>query len=192
MARPREISDEQILETTRDLVLEHGAGVATGKIAKALGVSAAALFHRFKTKRALLLAAMLPKELGTLSMPVDDRPVAEQLADFARVAMPLSDQMARTMVVFLHGPIPVEEFMRHTGGPPLVKLARPLMLWVMEMRMRGRIGSVDPEAFARGFIGALNMKTIESRMMGQELSQGSIDTYLRNVVDLYARALRPD
>ncbi|HIK90782.1 MAG TPA: TetR/AcrR family transcriptional regulator, partial [Planctomycetes bacterium] len=60
MARPRTISDDQILQTARECFLQHGPSVATDVIADQLGVSPQALFKRFHSKQDLMLAAIAP------------------------------------------------------------------------------------------------------------------------------------
>ena len=87
MARPRQVSDVQILEAARACFLEHGASVSTTVIAKRLGVSQAALFKRFGTKEDLLVAALRPgpemvrELLDWLAEGPDERPIPEQLLD---------------------------------------------------------------------------------------------------------------
>ena len=52
--RPRQFSDDELLQTARRCFLEHGPGVSTGLIAEELGVSQAALFKRFKPIQAAM------------------------------------------------------------------------------------------------------------------------------------------
>ena len=59
-ARPRQISDEEILEGACACFLEHGPGVSTQVIADRLGISQPALFKRFNTKEELMISALLP------------------------------------------------------------------------------------------------------------------------------------
>ena len=61
MARPRQVSDEDILTAAKEILLEHGAKASTTAIAKAVGLSQAALFKRFGTKLDLVKAALAPK-----------------------------------------------------------------------------------------------------------------------------------
>jgi TetR/AcrR family transcriptional regulator, fatty acid metabolism regulator protein len=49
----------QIIETTKELILENGLGWASSlRIAKALGISQAALYHHFTNKREILLTTL--------------------------------------------------------------------------------------------------------------------------------------
>src|SRR5688572_6591136 len=62
MARPRQVTDEQILHAARVCALEHGPSVSAAVIAERLGVSHGVLFQRFGTKEELLIAALAPAE----------------------------------------------------------------------------------------------------------------------------------
>ena len=62
MARPRLITDEQILTTMRSCVLEHGAQVSLDVVAQQLGVTSPALLKRFGSLEALMLEALRPPE----------------------------------------------------------------------------------------------------------------------------------
>ena len=93
MARPRTISDDQILQTARECFLKHGPSVPTDVIADQLGVSAQALFKRFHSKQDLLLAAIAPDSPASWIPMVEAGPdersldaqlteILEELADF--------------------------------------------------------------------------------------------------------------
>jgi AcrR family transcriptional regulator len=59
-ARPRQISDDEILKVACECFLENGPGVSVQVIADRLGISQPALFKRFNTKEELLVAALMP------------------------------------------------------------------------------------------------------------------------------------
>ena len=63
MARPRQVSDAEILRTARVVFLEHGPSVSTQVIATGVGLSQPALFKRFGTKSELLLRALTPSAI---------------------------------------------------------------------------------------------------------------------------------
>ncbi len=69
MARPRNLTDTQILYEARACFLEHGAAVSTTVIAERLGISHGVLFQRFGTKDQLLRAAL---RFPTRTTGVDD------------------------------------------------------------------------------------------------------------------------
>ena len=53
MARPRTISDQQIVDAAREVFLEQGFSATTAEIARRAGVSEGTLFKRFSTKEDL-------------------------------------------------------------------------------------------------------------------------------------------
>src|SRR5690349_10683369 len=56
--RPPVISDGKILDTARDVFLEHGIRATTAEVAVRARFSEGTIFHRFKSKDALFRAAM--------------------------------------------------------------------------------------------------------------------------------------
>ncbi|MDQ1519233.1 MAG: hypothetical protein QOI55_306 [Actinomycetota bacterium] len=56
MARPRTISDDEIVAATVAAIEQHGPGLTLAEVAAQAGVSAAALVQRFGSKHALLVA----------------------------------------------------------------------------------------------------------------------------------------
>ena len=71
MGRKRQVSDEQILESARELFVENGFEVSTRSIAKHVGISESVLFQRFGKKKDLFFASMVPPKLsiGALDSP---------------------------------------------------------------------------------------------------------------------------
>ncbi len=88
MVRPRQVTDEQVLEIAREVFLEHGPKAPVSIIAGRLGVSDAALFKRFGTKQNLVLAALLPPEEPDFLQVLEGGPgpgdIEEQLVVVAR------------------------------------------------------------------------------------------------------------
>lgn len=58
MSRPVTISNAQILDAARSLLLEEGVGVSTAAIARRAGVSEGTLFKRYASKDELVAAAL--------------------------------------------------------------------------------------------------------------------------------------
>jgi AcrR family transcriptional regulator len=60
MARPRTISDDDILAVARKLFRAHGHAVSTRQVAESAGISEGVLYQRFGNKDDLFFAAMAP------------------------------------------------------------------------------------------------------------------------------------
>lgn len=83
MSRPKEVSDDQIIEAARRVFLAHGAQTPIAMVADELGVSSTALHLRMGSKKALLLKALCPT----------DPPVIQQLADGPDETVPVPKQL---------------------------------------------------------------------------------------------------
>jgi AcrR family transcriptional regulator len=62
MARPRQVTDEELLKIALGCFLEQGPNVSTQVIADRAGLSQPAVFKRFGTKEELFLQAIAPPE----------------------------------------------------------------------------------------------------------------------------------
>ena len=77
--RPRQVSDEAILEAARNCLLRDGPGVAIARIAEQVGVSAPAVLKRFGTKEQLVTRALLSEAPPDLSPGPDPGALRPQL-----------------------------------------------------------------------------------------------------------------
>ncbi len=100
MARPRQVTDEQILQVTRNCLKEFGSKVSVEAIAFELGVSAPALIKRFGTKRNLLrssLADNLDMSSVTSLLLIGADPEKDGLTQLKDITRLLSAQMAQAL-----------------------------------------------------------------------------------------------
>lgn len=85
MARPRSISDDEILAAARVVFLEKGITATAGDVAVRCGVGEATIFRRFPTKQALFLAAIEtgapPDWVYSLSIRLHRQDVAQNLKE---------------------------------------------------------------------------------------------------------------
>src|SRR4051812_8506235 len=103
MARPRTVTDEAILAAARRCFLDRGASISAAEIARELGVTHTTVFNRFRTKEALLIAALGPPEVlpwaAALDAGPDGRPVREQLEEIGGLIGDYFAQIARGLSV---------------------------------------------------------------------------------------------
>ena len=196
MARPRQYSDEQILEAARDCFLEHGAAVSTTVIARRIGLSQAALFKRFGTKEELMMAALRPgpemvRELvHWLELGPDERPIPDQLLD-------LGQQVRR----FFGRLLPRVALLRSAGhGPPECSKGRPLppqvvhaalAAWLAQAADQGRIQAGNERAAAYALLGALNLQAFLNYNSGAEHADPD-GLELRALIQVLWRGLAPE
>lgn len=193
MARPREVSDDQILEAACDCFLEHGASAPTSRIASALGVSAAALFHRFGSKKALMMRALLPSvDQVPDSALLDERPVPEQLVDWGLQMLRMLRAMQPKLAVLKSAGIDHAELLRHFDVPPPVRLHRALTDLLTQADAQGRARVADPAAVAVAFMGSVNVRVFLGGHLGVCLLDEDDDAYMRRVVQGLWMGMAPE
>ncbi len=196
MARPQTISDDQILKTACRCFLEHGPGVSTETIASELGVSAQALLKRFRTKRELLLASVLPPETASWTSLVesgpDDRPLTVQLSEIVeRLAEYYLDIARRMSVLQFAGFSPKDLEGRYRELPPLRNI-RIVAGWFERAARRGLIRVTDCQVAALTVLCALHGPAMLTRFLGRHPTGHSSASYVDAVVDLIINGLRTD
>lgn len=195
MARPRQVSDEEILATARACFLEHGTTVSTSHIAQELGLSQAALFKRFHTKENLILEALRPPEelrwVAVLGKGPDDRPLPEQLREAGeRMLGFLRELMPRILLLKSSG-IDPEVMVRTFKVPPPVRAHAALTAWFDAARGEGRLDCVDPKAAALQFMGALHVRAYFCHMFGLDDDVAADAAYVASFVDVFWNGLSP-
>src|SRR5665213_2735977 len=82
MGRPELVSREDIIAAARDVFVKEGLRASIRDVAAVAGISEAAIFKRFSTKAALIVAAMAPPvpDLAALLSPRDGRDLRAGLA----------------------------------------------------------------------------------------------------------------
>ncbi len=193
MARPRTITDDQILETARHCFLEHGPGVSTDVIAAELGVSSQALFKRFHSKQELMVASIAPCTqapwIPLVESGPDERPVEEQLHEIlSEIAVFFVDIARRINVLRFSGLDPKELFSRFDEPPPLVDI-RVLADWFQRAASAGLIRKVDNEATAMLVLTSLHGPEMLSDMLGHRPTKHTQAEYVDFLVNLLTQGL---
>ncbi len=202
MARPRRVSDEEILHEVRLAVLELGPQVSMDVVAERLGVTAPALFRRFGSRTDLLTAALKPEErppfIDDLDRGPDDRPTEAQLCElFTRIG------------AYLAATLPCMSALRESGinfelatafkEPPPLRAVRALAAWLVRARAAGRLIFADPDRLATAMLGAVQAPVFFRHLAKQtdpwdpavharELAQ----IFLEGVGVIPGRAAKPD
>jgi AcrR family transcriptional regulator len=198
MPRPRNITDEEILETARAVFLEQGARVSTAVVAKRIGISQAVLFQRFGTKENLLIEALKPpknpKWAELLRRGPDDRLIPEQLLE-----------IAQAISLFLRDAVPCIAVMKSAGvdfdqvwkselkeAPPF-RAQRLIGEWLDRAQQQGKITSrITTVDLATAFAGALQARPFMAHMASIELPPVESDPYLESLVEIIWRGVAPE
>jgi AcrR family transcriptional regulator len=186
MARPRQFTDEKILEVARCVFLREGAAVSTQRIADELGMSQPALFKRFGNKETLLLRALLPQRIPAFIDSIgdgpDDRPIADQLVEIGtRTLALMRDLIPRINVLKSAGLDPIHH-LHHLDEPPPLRHRRLTTEWLRKAHEAGRISEHDFAAVAALLLGAVHAR-IFMDMHAPDLSDPRSDEeYVRATV----------
>lgn len=191
MARPRQVEDDEILSIARACFLEHGPGVSTTVIADAVGLSQAALFKRFKTKKGLLFAALLPPEvppfLSLIEAGPTDAPIEQQLRDIATAISLFFQEVVPCMIALTGSGFDKDVIFDSFEVPPPVRTQQALTGWFSRAMQAGQLRQVNPFDLAVSFQGALHVRAF-MRHIGAPLAADPHD-YVCTVVDTYLHGL---
>jgi AcrR family transcriptional regulator len=191
MARPRTVTDEQILETMRRSVLELGPSVSLEVVAERLGVTSPALLKRFGSRQKLMIAALRPpeEEAWPKPPPPDDRPLEAQLVDlFTTIWGIYADVIPCVMALRESGIEPKHWQPRHPGPQ---RGAAAMERWLTAARERGLVEVEDLETAGYTMLGALHMRTIAAHLAHQSMATRHHLKHLRGLAAFFSVALAP-
>ncbi len=195
MARPRIISDEQILETARECFLEHGPSVSTDMIAEQLGVSPQALFKRFNNKQDLMLAAVAPSEqapwIDLVEAGPDDRSLREQLTEILLLLADFFVDISRRMSVLRWSGVDWKRLLDQFDEPPPLVDIRVLSGWLSRLADRGLIRPIDYQATAMMMLTSMHGPAMLTDMLGQHPTGHSREEYVALMVDVLLNGMVP-
>jgi AcrR family transcriptional regulator len=196
MARPRQVSDAQILEAARACFLEQGPSVSTTVIAKRLGVSQAALFKRFGTKDDLLVAALRPDPamldglLAQLEAGPEPEDLPDQLKEIARTIRDAFAKILPQMAVLRSAGLGPPACMDRSKPIPPQRVHHALVRWLEQAEQRGLAAVTNPSAAAFSLLGAIHMQSFMAYIVGDDGDLTS-DAALEALVDSLWVGLAP-
>ncbi|AWN23390.1 TetR/AcrR family transcriptional regulator [Deinococcus irradiatisoli] len=191
MARPRTISDEQIVEAAREVFLEQGFSATTAEIARRAGVSEGTLFNRFASKEELFAETLGLNERGhcqtdfsALVGSGDVRLNLEQLAwrflDAARRILP------QLMVIWSRGQAPM---VKPAGWrDPLSEEIEALSRYLQAEVTLGRLRPIDCQVAAAALLGAL-MSQVHRELQAGPGIEGA--RFVRSLLDMWWPGMQP-
>ena len=194
--RPRSFSDEELLDTAKRMFLESGPGLSTSRIAEALGVSQAALFKRFSTKKELMFRALAPKVLPgwieRVAEGPDERPVPDQLRNIVQDMDDFFKSMMPALSVLKASGVALENMLkRFPGGPPPVRAHEALTAFFTTLHEQGRAHVPQPRATALVFMGAVSSRHNLCHMLGDQAPDIG-ENYSDHMVEFIWAGMKPD
>ncbi|WP_437616933.1 TetR/AcrR family transcriptional regulator [Sorangium sp. So ce834] len=195
MARPRNITDAQILDGARACFLEHGAGVSTTVIAERLGISHGVLFQRFGTKEQLLRAALQPSMeppwMARARSGPDDRDARIQLLELGEEISAYLERIVPCLAVLRSAGMSVESMADRREDLPPVRARREVAAWFSRAIARGLLRPVSAEHAADLFLGALHFRPFHQHLSNQGFDRAESRAYLAFAIDAIYRTLAP-
>jgi len=195
MARPRQHSDDEILEVARKCFLRDGPSVSTTVIAAELDMSQAALFKRFGTKSALMIAALAPPEkaawLDEVAGGPDERPIDVQLVEIAVRLDSFFAEIVPGLSVLKSSGIDMKELLSKFDVPPPVRGLQALATWFGAAVAQGRMRPCNPVSTALMFFGPLHSRAFMAHIIGPSLPVGD-DSFLQDFVSVMWTGLAPE
>jgi len=196
MARPRQISDEQILAMMSACVLEHGPQVSLDLVAGQLGVTGPALLKRFGSREELMLQALRPPNpvpggfLDALKSGPTDEPLEGQLeAIFTSFWAFIAEVMPR-MIALRESGIDLDRVWDKKNHLPL-RTNEALVAWLDLGVQKGLVDAPNTESVALAMVGSLQARATTCHLLKQPISLKSQRTYLKDLARLFTRAVTP-
>lgn len=191
MARPRLVSDQQILEATRVAVLEKGAQVSLDAVGEQLGITSPALIKRFGTRQNLLLSALSP-DISELDA------IFAEPADHAELGVLLDRMIGRVAQYFLHTMprlMALRECVSHDVLHSRIKAPLPLHAisgmtrWLGALHRRGLIEGEMLETVASAIVGAIMARVVSAHLAQQSSTPKAQRKFEMELSALFKRAL---
>jgi len=193
MARPRQISDEQILGTMRACVMEHGPQVSLDVVADQLGVTSPALLKRFGNRQELLIRALVPstepKWVRDAEQGPDARPLPVQLEALFTA---ISDNFAEwvpCLTALRQSGIPMDTLTERHPSP--ARGLKALRRWLETARAKALVSGDELETAATAMLGAVQSNIMLAHLYKRTWSPRSQREYVKDLAQLFARALTP-
>ena len=193
MARPRKVSEEIILKTARNIFIAEGPGASTHLIAEAVGLSTAALFNHFPTKKALLIAALAPPKnipwIAQLQEGPNGDSLEAQLFKIAHAIQSFFMEMGPRMMVLHSSEVKKEDLLAHYETPPPIMAIHAIQSWIERAKQLGFIREVNARHVAQSFLGALHFDVFLMHIGNRSTLQPSLD--IQTLASIFAQGLRP-
>jgi AcrR family transcriptional regulator len=150
MGRPPLLSREQVLAAARAVFSTEGLGASIRDVAAVAGISEAAIFKRFQTKAALIVAALAPPapDLQSILAPLD-HPAGPDLAGVMQnVVSYFRDALPVILPVIAQPDVGMDAFLDELGANPATIINEALAARLAALINVGRLRAVQPFAAA--------------------------------------------
>jgi AcrR family transcriptional regulator len=197
VARPRLVSDAQILDAVREGVRQHGPRVSLNEVAGKVGVSQPALLKRFGSRQQLMLAALVrqtpPPWFSHVEAGPDERPLRAQLEDVVgQIARDMEEQLPFLSALRESG-IPQDTLCSHMRPSPAMNGLHALTGWLTRAAERGLVDGrgLNLESTAAAMMGAVVARAQVQHLFQAPWTQADTAAFVRDVTEMFVRVLTP-
>lgn len=195
MARPVQVSDDDILCSAREVFATQGPAATISCIAARVGLSQAALFKRFGTKENLLHRAFeLPEPawVQRVKEGPDARQADAQLREIGLEILTFARFIVPRVSVLKSAGLRFEQIFKEHPEPPPVRAQRVLAGWFERAMARGLIRPSDPNVLAFAFFGPFQSRAFWLHMTGEATLPISDEAFVASIVDVFYRGIAPE
>ena len=169
MTRPRKITDDEILATTRQLLQEHGLGVSTRQIAAACGISEGVLFQRFATKEGLIRAALSLPQIDVPALVSGAATSGDARTDLEEIGIVILEVLRRLLPLYVpllgQPGFGIERVLSEKSSP-FMQLLTALEHHLTEEQAAGRIATDSPHRVAFLVVSTLHNAALFEALLG--------------------------
>jgi AcrR family transcriptional regulator len=184
MARPKTVTDEQMMRAAREVFVEYGPSASVAQIAKRLGVSHAALFSRVGCKEQLMCEALapgVPEALAAWEGELVEGDEVEWLVGVLMGLMRFFERVVPNLVVLKAAGL--LEVRLPAGAPsPPEALRAALSGWLKRVNEARGWQVASPEAVAQGLLGAMEARCFNGYLGGAAFAPGEDEAFIRELV----------
>jgi len=186
---------DRLIVAAIDLIAEQGYdGTTTKEIAAAAGFSEVTLFRHFGSKEALLVAAFERYHYaGEMTKLFDERLTWDVRADLlliGRTYHAIMNRNRKLLNIVTRGGSRLPEEVHKRASQHPVQLKKLLTHYFSTMLAQGKLAPIDPEITAMSFMW-MNLGAFSSNLVESSSSDVTLDMFIEQSVDLFARALVP-
>lgn len=193
MARPRTVSDDDILASTRRACMEFGARTSIDFIAEKLGISAPAILKRFGSKDRLLIKALSPPAepawVHQVANGPDSRPLVQQLEEMFYLISSFFAEIIPCLSALRESGVDVHNVEAMQKAPLLGIEA--IRVWLDEAQAAGLVHCEDADTAATAMLGSVQFHGFLSHIVRRTWSESAQRKYNRSLAELYAAAFAP-
>jgi AcrR family transcriptional regulator len=186
MARPKTVSDEDLARVARAVFLREGTEAPVAMVAKELGITPAALFHRVKTKERLLVIALWPGEPEAVALltsaapaPGAARPrllkILYGLNEFLAVAVPAAFLLHRGGVS--------ARGLRGKNAPLMIRLRAMLAQWLDAPQAHAEFSHGNGRIASEAILGALEARHMHAYLCEFNYTAAQNNRFVRDLVE---------